>query len=248
MNDIHIPSPCQLTNTQCNFQWVSKSRVTPDSYHSTLSLRDNHDCVFSFRVTPDFYHSILSLRDNMTVCFLSRATELFGLHCEPLTSTHKFQISPRVFYTHTEISDISTGLLHPHRNFGQLHGSLTPTQKFGIAPRVSYTHSGSLTPTQKFGISLWVFYTHIEILDFSTGSYTHTEISNNSTGLLHPHRNLGYLPGSLTPTHKFGISPRVSYTHTKIRDISPGLLHPQRNLRVMLQLSQMKRKYKRCHR
>ena len=26
-------------------------------------------------------------------------------------------------------------------------------------------------------------------------------------------RNSGYLPGSLTPSHKFGISPRVSYTH-----------------------------------
>ena len=47
MNDVHIPCPCRLTNTQCNFQWVSKSRVTPNSYHSTLSLRDNHDRVFS---------------------------------------------------------------------------------------------------------------------------------------------------------------------------------------------------------
>ena len=141
MNDINIPSPCRLTNTQCNFQWVSKSRVTldsyhstlslhdnhdrvfsfrvtRDSYHSTLSLRDNHDCVFSSRVTPDPYHSTLSLRDNMTVCFLSRATELFGLYCEPLTSTMKFQISPRVSYTHTEISDNSRGLLHSHRNSG----------------------------------------------------------------------------------------------------------------------------------
>ena len=135
MNDIHIPSPCRLTNTQCNFQWVSKYRVTPDSYHSTLSLRDNHDRVFSSRVTPDSYHSTLSLRDNMTVCFLSRATELFSLHCEPLTSKKKFWIS--------------TGFLHPHRNFGYLHRSLTPTQKFGISPRVSYTHT--------------------EISDFSTG-------------------------------------------------------------------------------
>ena len=74
MNDIHIPSPYRLTNTQCNFQWVSKSRVTLDSYHSTLSLRDNHDLSFSSRVTPDSYHSTLSLRDNMTVCFISRET------------------------------------------------------------------------------------------------------------------------------------------------------------------------------
>ena len=41
---------------------------------------------------------------------------------------------------------------------------------------------------------------------------------------------MGYLPGSLTPIQKFGISPRVSYTHTEIRDTSPGLLHPHRNL------------------
>ena len=183
MNDIHIPSPCQLTNTQCNFQRVSKSRVTPDSYHSTLSLRGNHDRVFSFRVTPDSYHSTLSLRDNITVCFLSQATELFGLHCEPLTSTQKFWISPRVSYTHIEISDISMGLLHPHKNSGYLPGSLN----------------------------------------------THREISDISTGLLHPLRNSGYLPGSLTPTQKFGISPRVSYTHTEISDFSPGLLHPHKN-------------------
>ena len=112
------------------------------------------------------------------------------------------------------------GLLHPHRNFGYLHGSLTPTQKFWISPRVSYTHTeildistgllhphknsgylpGSLTPTQKFGISPRV-------------SCTHTEIQDISPGLLHPYRNSGYLPGSLTPTQKFGISSQVSYTH-----------------------------------
>ena len=74
-----------------------------------------------------------------------------------------------------------------------------------------------LTFTQKFRISPRV-------------SYTHTKISENSTGLLHPHRNLGSLPGSLTPTQKFGIPPRVSYTHTKIWDTSPGLLHPHINL------------------
>ena len=48
---------------------VSKPRVTPDSYHSTLSLRDNHVRVFSSRVTPNSYHSTLGLRDNLTVCF-----------------------------------------------------------------------------------------------------------------------------------------------------------------------------------
>ena len=136
MNDIHIPSPCRLTKSQCNFQWVSKSQVTLNSYHSTLSLRDNHDRVFSFRITPDSYHSTLNLRDNHT----------------------EIRISPRVSYTHTEIRDSSPGLLYPHRNSGYLPGSLTPTQKFGIAPRVSYTH---------------------------------IEISDNSTSLLHPYKNSG---------------------------------------------------------
>ena len=121
---------------------VFSSRVSPDSYHSTLSLGDNHVRVFLSRVTPDSYHSTLSLRDNMTVCILSRATKLFGLHFEPLTSTQKFQISPRFSYTHTEIRDSSLGLLHPHRTLGYPPGSLTPpTQKFRISPRVSYTHT-----------------------------------------------------------------------------------------------------------
>ena len=128
MNDIHIPSPCRLTNTQYNFQWVSKFRVTPNSYHSTLSLRDNHDRVFSSRVTSDSYHSTLSLRDNLTVCF-------------HLSGNITFRPTLRAFYIHTEISDISMGLLHPHRNFGYLHGSLTPTQKFRISLWVSYTHT-----------------------------------------------------------------------------------------------------------
>ena len=160
MNDIHIPSPCRLTNTQCNFQWVSKSRVTPDSYHSTLSLCDNHDHVSSL------------------------GNKTFGHLRGSLTPIHKFWISPQVSYTHTEILDISTGLLHPHINFGYLRGSLTPTQKFWISPRVSYTH---------------------------------TEILHISTGLLHPHRNSGYLHRSLTPTQDL--------LHT-----TAGLLHPNSRL------------------
>ena len=193
----------------------------------------------------------------MTVYFLSRATELFGLHCGYLTSTQKFRISPRVSYTHTEIWDISTGLLHPHRNFGYHHRSLTPTQKFWISPLVSYTHT-------EIQISPRVSYTHTEISDISMGLlhphrdfgyhhgyltptqkfwisprvfYTHTEIRDISPGLLHPHRNSGYLLGSFTPTQKFWISPRVSYTHTEIQDISPGLLHPHRTFRILPRVS-----------
>ena len=110
---------------------VFSSRVTPDSYHSTLSLRDNHVRVFSSRVTPDSYHSTLSLRDNLTMCFhlgqhnsSAYTSSLLHLHIYfgylhgSLTPTQKFRITPRVSYTHTEISNFSTGLLHPHRNFG----------------------------------------------------------------------------------------------------------------------------------
>ena len=117
----------------------------------------------------------------MTMCFLSRAKGIF-------------RPTLRASYIHTEISDISTGLLNPHRNFGYLHGSLTPTHKFRIYPLVSYTHTnisdfstGLLHPLRNSG------YLH--------GSLTpHTEILDFSTGLLHPHS-------------KFGISPRVSHTH-----------------------------------
>ena len=153
--------------------------------------------MFSSQVTPDSYHSTLSLRGNLTVCF-------------HLSGNITFRLTLRASYIHTEISDISTGLLHPHRNFGFLHGSLTPTHKFWISPRVSYTLTeiwdvssgllhphknsgyllGSLTPTQKFGISPRV-------------SCTHTEIWDISPGLLHPYR---------------------------IRDISLGLLHPKSRL------------------
>ena len=129
----------------------------------------------------------------MTVCFLSWATELFGLHRESLTPTQKFWISPRVSYTHTEILDISTGLLHPLRNSGYLHGvSYTHTEIQDISMGLLHPHinsgylHGSFTPTQKFWISPQVSYAHTEILDISTG-------------LLHPHRI-------------FRILPRVSFT------------------------------------
>ena len=49
-NDTQLPSPCRLTNTQCNLPMDSNpSRVNPDSYHSTLGLSDEHDRVFSLR-------------------------------------------------------------------------------------------------------------------------------------------------------------------------------------------------------
>ena len=151
---------------------MSSSRVSPDSYHSTLSLGDKHVRLFSSLGQQNFSAYTSSLLPPHR-----NSESLPG----SLTPTQKFRISPRVSYTHTEIQDLSSGLLHPHRNSGSLPESLTPTQKFGIAPRVSYAH---------------------------------TEIQDLSPGLLHPHRNSGSLPGCLTPAQKFRISPRVSYTLT----------------------------------
>ena len=123
-------------------------------------------------------------------------------------------------FIHTEILDISTGLLHPHRNFGFLHRSLTPTQKFGIAPRVSYTH------TEIRDISSSLLHPHRNF-EFLPGSLTPTQkFWDIFLGLLHPHRNFRFLHGSLTPTQKFRISPRVSYTHTEISGYLPGSLTP----------------------
>ena len=181
---------------------VSKPRVTLDSYHSNLSLRDNHVRVFSSLGQHNFSAytaSLLHLHRN------------FGYLHGSLIPTQKFQITPRVSYTHTEISNFSTGLLHLHRNLGHLPGSLTPTQKFGISPRVSYTYTkiqdislgllhpyrnsgslpGSLTPKQKFGISPRVSYTHTEISGSLPGSLTPTQdLSDTTTGLLHPNSRL----------------------------------------------------------
>ena len=92
----------------------------------------------------------------------------------PLLGNITFRLTPRFSYTHTEILDISTGLLHPHRNSGYLHGSLTPTHKFWISPRVSYTH--------------------IEFLDISTGLLHPHKILDIFTGLLHPYRTFQILP------------------------------------------------------
>ena len=78
---------------------------------------------------------------------LLRSHRNFGYLHGTFTPTQKFRITPRVSYTHTEISDFSTGLLHPHRNLGRLPGSLTPIQKFGISPRVSYTHTEIRDPS-----------------------------------------------------------------------------------------------------
>ena len=105
------------------------------------------------RVTPDSYHSTLSLHDNLTVCF-------------HLSGNITFRLTLRASFIHTEISDNSTGLLHPHRNFGFLHWSLTPSQKFRISPRVSYT----LT----------------EISDFSTGLLHPQRNSGSLPGSLTP--------------------------------------------------------------
>ena len=140
--------------------------------------------MFSFRVTPDSYHSTLSLRDNLTACFHLLGNITFRLTLRALTFTQKFRISPRVSYTHTEISDFSTGLLHPHRNFGFLHGSLTPTQKFGIAPRVSYTL------TEIWDVSPGLLHPH-KNSGYLPGSLIPTQnLLDTTAGLLHPNSRL----------------------------------------------------------
>ena len=102
-NDAQIPNLCRLTNTQCNLPMGNPSQVNPDSYHSNLGLSDKHDRVFSF------------------------GQQNFSAYTVGLLHPHRTsRISSRVSYTHTEISDISTGLLHPYNNFGYLRGSLTP--------------------------------------------------------------------------------------------------------------------------
>ena len=144
MNDIHIPSPCRFNNTQCNFQRYIQSRVTPDSYHSTLSLCDNLSVCFHLgqHNSSTYTSSLLHPYKNFGYLHGSLTpTQKFGFLHGSLTPTQKFWISPRVSYTHTEIWDSSPGLLHPHRNLGRLPESLTPTQKFGTSTRVSYTHT-----------------------------------------------------------------------------------------------------------
>ena len=168
---------------------VSKPRVTPDSYRSTLSLRDNHVRVFSSRVTPDSYHPTLSLCDNLTVCFH------LGQH---------------------NSSAYTSSLLHLHRNFGYLHGSLTPLQKFRISPRsLTPTQKFWITPRVSYTLteisdySTCLLHPHINFGTSPRVSYTHTEIWDTSQGLLHPHINSGSLPGSLTPT-QLGIKAKVN--------------------------------------
>ena len=108
MNEIHIPSPCRLTNTRRNLPMGNLSRLSPDSYHPTLGLSDNHDRV-------------------------SLGNRTFGHLRGSLTPIQKFWISPRVSYTHTEVLDISTGLLHQLRTFR-------------ILPRVSFTQIPGFSP------------------------------------------------------------------------------------------------------
>ena len=97
--------------------------------------------------------------------------------------------------------------------------------------------AGSTTPNaiskgvSKFRVTSYSYHSTLSLCDNLTVCF-HLGQHNSSAytaSLLHSHRNFGYLHGSLTPTQKFWITPRVSYTHTEILDSSPGLLHPHRN-------------------
>ena len=129
-----------------------------------------------------------------------------------LTPTQKFWISPRVSYTHTEIWDVSPGLLHPYINSGYLPGSLKPTQKFGISPRISYTHA--------------------EIRDLSSGLLHPHRNSGSLPGSLTPILQASHLRGLTAPfllclTHfnyssfpdsnyesSLDVVPKINSTHT----------------------------------
>ena len=166
--------------------------------------------MFSSRVTFDSYHSTLSLCDNLTVCFhlgqhnssayttsLLHSHRNFGYLHGSLTPTQKFRITPRVYYTHTEIWDSSPSLLHPHRNLGHLPGSLTPTQKFGIPHRVSYTY------TEIWDISPGILHPHRN-LGYLPGSLTPELQASHLRGLK--------APFLLCPTHiNFSSFPDSNY-------------------------------------
>ena len=129
-----------------------------------------------------------------------------------LTPTQKFGISPWVSYTHTEILDFSTGLLHPHRNSGYLPGSLTPTQKFGISPRVFYTH------TEIWNLSSGLLHPHRNSGSLP-GSLTPTQdLSDTTVGLLHPNSTLLAL-GDLWPLSCFAQHTLITL-HFLIRNMS----------------------------
>ena len=110
-----------------------------------------------------------------------------------LTPTQKFRISPRVSYTHIEISYISTGLLHPHRNFRYLHRSLTLTQKFGISSLASYTH------TEIWDISPGLLHPHRNSGYLSRSLTPTQDLLDITTGLLHPNSRLFHWRGLTTP-------------------------------------------------
>ena len=112
-NDTQLPSLCRLTNTHDNLAMGNPSRVNLNSCHSTLSLSDKRDRVFSLRQQ--------NFSDN--TAGLSHPCKTFSDSTSSLL--HPFKT----------FSDSTAGLLHPF-------GSFTPIQKPSrIVPRVFYTHS-----------------------------------------------------------------------------------------------------------
>ena len=119
-NDNQIPSLSRLTITQCNLPMGNPSRVNPDSYHSTLSLSDKHDRVFSF------------------------GQQNFSAYTAGLLHLHKtFRIIPRVSNTHTKPFRIVPQVSHTHAKPFRIvpQVSHTHVKPFQIVPRVSHTHA-----------------------------------------------------------------------------------------------------------
>ena len=106
-NDTHIPSLCQLSNTQCKLLMGNQSRVNLDSYHSTLGLSDKRDHAFSFGQRNFSAYTAGLLHPRRT-----------------------FWIAPGSLTPIQNFSDNTTGLSHPYRILGSCHGFLTPTQNF----------------------------------------------------------------------------------------------------------------------
>ena len=120
-NDTHIPSLCLLTNTQCNLSMGNQSRVNLDSYHSTLSLSDKYDHVFSFTQHNFSAYTVGLLHPykNFGSCHGSLTPMFQGFHLRGLTAPF---------------------LLRPtHINYFSFY-DLNYESLFDVVPRTNSTH------------------------------------------------------------------------------------------------------------
>ena len=102
-NDTHVLSPYQLTSTQCKCQWETNPESIPESYHTTPSLHDNHNRVYSFLATELFrlHRGSLTPTQNFldNTVGLLHSYRTFGSCHMSFTPILNFRISLRVSYT-----------------------------------------------------------------------------------------------------------------------------------------------------